>query len=337
MGKSEALTEVWRGEYLECIHRGHVAVCNANGDLLASWGDPNANILPRSSCKMLQTLPLIESGAADAYGLTSEHLALACASHQGAEIHTSRVSTWLENLQLSETDLRCGGHRPKDHDAADDLVRNGKNFNQTHNNCSGKHSGFLTLNKHIGGDAEYIEIDHPIQQQIKNAIEDMADQQTSGYAIDGCSAPNFGVTLFGLACSMARMAKPTGLGRIREQAIVRLVDAMAKHPELVAGETRACTDLMRAMDGRTVVKTGAEGVFAAILPDHGIGVAIKIEDGATRAAECSIAALLVRLGVANPDHPLVNNLLFHEQRNSRNMLVGSIKPSANLYANGQKL
>jgi L-asparaginase II len=337
MNQSEIVAEVWRAEFLECVHRGHIAVCNAQGDLLASWGDQSAVVLPRSSCKMLQALPLVESGAAKRLGLNSEHLALSCASHSGAFIHTGRVNKWLDGIGLSETDLRCGGHMPKDEEAMKGLLCGDHCFDQTHNNCSGKHTGFLTLNKHLGGGSEYLEIDHPVQIAVKAAIEEMAGEDTHGHAIDGCSAPNFAMTLAGFARSLARMADPSGLGAVREEAAKALIGAMVKHPELVAGEMQACTDLMRAMDGKVAVKTGAEGVFAAILPEQGIGVALKIEDGATRASECVMAALLVRLGVADANHPLVRNRLFYDQRNCNDFTVGTIRPSEVVYQDGAKL
>lgn len=334
MDRSEIVAEVWRGGFLECVHRGHIAVCDTKGELLASWGNPNAVTLPRSSCKMIQALPLIESGAAKRFGLTSQQLALSCASHHGALIHTQPVRDWLNDLGLTEADLRCGGHMPKDDDAIKGLICGDHCFDQTHNNCSGKHTGFLTLNKHLGGGSEYVELDHPVQKAIKQATEEMADEQTQGHAIDGCSAPNFAITLTGLARSMARMANPAGLGSAREKAATDLVEAMAKHPELVAAETAACTELMRAMDGKAVVKTGAEGVYIAILPTRGLGVALKIEDGATRASECVIAAMLVRLGLADAAHPLVKKRLFVEQRNCNETHVGDIRPSDVIYQDG---
>ena len=337
MGQSEIVAEVWRGAYLECVHRGHIAICNTNGDLLAGWGDPTAGVLPRSSCKMLQALPLVESGAAKRFWLGSEQLALSCASHKGAFIHTKRVSAWLDNLELSEKDLRCGGHMPTDEEAAKGLICGDHCFDQTHNNCSGKHTGFLTLNKHLGGGPEYLEIDHPVQIAAKAAIEDMAGEDSTGYAIDGCSAPNFGITLAGFARALALMADPSGLGPVREDAARTLIAAMTKHPELVAGEGRACTELMRAMDGKVAIKTGAEGVFAAIIPELGLGVALKIEDGATRASECAITALLVRLGVADPAHPIVQKYLFRDQRNCNDFSVGSIRPSNVVYRDGESI
>ncbi|KAB7614523.1 asparaginase [Amylibacter sp. SFDW26] len=337
MTGSEIVAEVWRGDFLECVHRGHAVICDVQGNVRAAWGDPSKAVLPRSSCKMLQALPLIESGAAKEFGLGAKHLALACASHQGAAIHTDRVTKWLDHIGLSESDLRCGGHQPHDEDARKGIYCGDHCIDQTHNNCSGKHAGFLTLNKHLDGGSEYNEVDHPVQKAIKTAIEEMASEDTQGHVIDGCSAPNFAVSLKGLAHSMARMADPRGLGDTRETAARSLVEAMGKHPELVAGETRACTDLMRAMDGKVAVKTGAEGVFIAILPEQGLGVALKIEDGATRASEAAIAALLVRLGVADANNPLVKNRLFAEQRNCNDFLVGSIRPSDAIYKGGVAL
>lgn len=337
MNQSEIVAEVWRGDFLECVHRGHIAISDAKGDLVASWGDPAAIVLPRSSYKMLQALPLVESGAAAHFGLTPKHLSLACSSHIGARIHTDLVHMWLNHLELGETDLRCGGHMPEDEEAIKGLICGDHCFDQTHNNCSGKHTGFLTLTKHLGAGPEYLELDHPVQKAVKLAIEEMAGEDTKGHAIDGCSAPNFALSLTGFARSMARMANPTGLGRIRENAARSLIGAMAMHPEMVAGETRACTELSRAMGGKVVVKSGADGVFIAIIPELGLGIALKIEDGAPRARESAIAALLVRLGVADPANPVVQKYLMPEQRNCNNMLVGSIRPSDAVYQDGTRI
>ena len=289
---SRVLVEVIRGGMLESVHRGAIAICTPAGEVVEAWGDPSRAIFPRSSCKMLQALPLVESGAAAAAGLRPEQLALACASHSGAPIHTRRVSAWLGELGLGEPDLRCGVQEPHDLAEHDALLRAGTCCDQTHNNCSGKHAGFLTLNRHLGGGSEYVEVDHPVQKAAREAMAEMTGDPDLGYGIDGCSAPNFATTLKGFAVSMARMARPQGLGRVREAAATALVEAMMAHPELVAGEGRACTEMMRAMPGRAAIKTGAEGVFGAILPGLGLGVALKIDDGGTRASECAMAAIL---------------------------------------------
>ncbi len=337
MTKAMPFTEIWRGDFLESVHAGHAVVMNATGSIIASWGDPEAVILPRSSSKMLQAIPLVESGAAAAFGLTSEHLALACASHQGAPEHTERVDAWLHHLGLGENDLRCGPQPPEDTPTRHAMLISGGSPCQLHNNCSGKHSGFLTLSKYLGAGPEYIEADHPVQLAVREVFEDLTGETSPGFAIDGCSAPNFATSVTGLARAMARMADPNSLGASRSAAAKSLVDAMLKHPSLVAGTTRACTELMEASDHHVVVKTGAEGVFVAILPNQNIGVALKIIDGATRASESAMAAILVRLGVLDPNHPLVAKRLRPRILNRRKIDTGSVEPAAAFYQDGQGL
>jgi L-asparaginase II len=317
------LVEVWRGEILECVHRAHAVVCGPDGGVIEAWGDPRALIYPRSSAKMIQALPLVESGAADAFGLTPERLALACASHRGAAIHTERVSAWLADLGLSEGDLRCGSHMPGDRPAAEALIRAGERPAQIHNNCSGKHSGFLTLNRHLGGGPEYVEADHPVQGAARAALEETAGEASPGWGIDGCSAPNFATSLEGLARAMSRFATAGCRSDARSRAQARLVQAMTAHPELVSGEGQPCTRLMRAGRGRAAVKGGAEGVYVAILPERGVGVALKVVDGASRASEALVAALLARLGVLEAGDPVLA-LAQGEQRNWRGLATGRI-------------
>ncbi|MBS1301831.1 asparaginase [Loktanella sp. SALINAS62] len=324
------LVDVIRGDLLESQHAGHAVVCDDTGQIVHAWGDPGAVIFPRSSCKMIQALPLIESGAADAHGLTPEHLALSCASHQGAHIHTDRVRVWLDTLGLRDDDFRCGPQWPADLPARDEIIRAHARPCQIHNNCSGKHTGFLTLNRHIGGGADYELVDHPVQQACKQAFEEVTEETSPGYGIDGCSAPNFATSVHGLARAMAAFASAGDRSDTRSQAMVRLTQAMAMHPALVAGETRACTDLMRAMDGRVAIKTGAEAVFIAIIPEKKLGVALKIVDGSTRAAESAIAAILVKLGVLDADHPATRARMAPDIRNWRGTLCGHIRPTAKL-------
>lgn len=316
------LIELWRGGLRESSHLGHVVVADANG-IVEAWGEPGAVIFPRSSCKMIQALPLVESGAADAAGLGPEQLALACASHEGAAIHTRRVSAWLATLGLAEPDLRCGSHMPGDAEERKRLICSDSAPCQLHNNCSGKHAGFLTLNRRLGGDSEYVEVDHPVQQAVRRAFEEVTGETAAGWGVDGCSAPNFACTVEGLARAMAGFANP-GPGA-RGAAQRRLVEAMLAHPELVAGEGRACTGLMRAMGGRVAVKTGAEAVFVAILPERGLGIALKVVDGGTRGAEAAITALMVQMGLLDPAHPVAQRLLTGPQTNWRGRVTGELR------------
>ena len=322
MTTAAPFAEIWRGPFLESVHEGHAVICDASGQIVEAWGDPEKVILPRSSSKMIQALPLITSGAADKAGLGTEHLALACASHNGAAIHTDRVAAWLETLGLDDSAFRCGPQEPADIEARNALIRAHDSPCQIHNNCSGKHAGFLTLTQHLGAGPEYVDPDHPVQRACLEAFERTTQETSPGYGIDGCSAPNFASTLHGMARAMAHFAAaPEG------SAEARLHQAMRLHPELVAGETRACTELMRAMEGKVALKTGAEGFFIAILPDQKLGIALKAACGTTRAAECAITALLVRLGVLDAEHPAALKRRNAVIRNWRGIETGLIAPA----------
>ncbi|SDJ01061.1 asparaginase [Aliiruegeria lutimaris] len=323
---SVEMVEIRRGEFRESVHRGHAVICDASGAIVEAWGEPEKVILPRSSSKMIQALPLVESGAADRFGLDTERLALACASHNGAAIHTERVSRWLSDLGLGDDDLRCGPQMPDDRQARKALICSDSAPCQMHNNCSGKHSGFLTLSKHLGGGPEYIDPLHPVQKALKATWEEVTQEPVTGYAIDGCSAPNFASTLHGMARAMASFAAAREGQGTRQDAQFRLVQAMMKHPDLVAGEGRACTNIMRALGGAGVIKTGAEAYFTAILPGKGLGVALKIEDGSTRASNSAIAAILVRLGVLDPEHPAALKHMCPRILNRRGVDAGQLRP-----------
>ena len=330
MGHPIDLVEVWRGDLLECVHQGHAVVCDEAGQIVQAWGDPGIVTYPRSSCKMVQALPLIESGAAAKYGLTGKQLALACASHNGAAIHVEAVNAWLGQLGLADVDFRCGPQEPRDVDVRDTLIRAGESPCRVHNNCSGKHAGFLTLTQHLKAGPDYTAIDHPVQMACKAAFEETTQEMSPTYGIDGCSAPNFASTLHGLARAMAFFASAHTRSDARSKAAAQLTHAMGAYPEMVAGETRACTNLMRAMDGKVAVKTGAEGVFIAISPEKRLGVAVKIADGATRASEAVIAAILVKLGVLSADHPTTKSLMTPDIRNWDGLITGRLRPTAAL-------
>ena len=327
MSQATELVEIWRGDFLESLHLGHAVVCRADGEVVEAWGDPDKVILPRSSSKMFQALPLVESGAAEAFGLTDRQLALACASHDGAAIHTEAVEAWLGALGLREQDLICGPQRPMSESSADGLIRNGIVAGRCHNNCSGKHSGFLCLSQHLGADLDYVGLQHPVQRAVLDAFEDMTGETSPGHGIDGCSAPNYACSLKGLARAGARIGSPVG-SDLRARASTRVVDAMRSFPEMVAGEGRACTELMRAAGGSVALKTGAEGVYLAILPDAGLGIALKIEDGATRAAECAIAGLLVKYSMLDPKNPAAIKRLHGPIKNFAGIETGHMRLSA---------
>lgn len=319
------LVELTRGSEVESVHRGAVAICDASGKPRASLGDIDRLVYPRSAFKSLQALALVESGAAAAHGVSDEELALACASHSGEPMHTTRVGAWLERIGCAESDLACGPHLPFHEPSAHALIRQGQAPCRIHNNCSGKHTGFLTLARHFGVPvAGYENPSHPVQLQVRAAIAQMCgtDPAAMPVGIDGCAAPNYAVSLQNLAMSMARLGNPSGMAPARAAAAERLVASWKTHPELVSGTGRACADLIRASRGRTVVKTGAEAVFMATIPEQGLGVAIKIDDGGTRAAETVMARILVLLDVAAPEDPRIVKHVSPPLKNWRGDVVG---------------
>ncbi|MEL6169815.1 MAG: asparaginase [Pseudomonadota bacterium] len=321
-GGAFPMVEIWRGDRVESRHSGHAVIANSAGEIVDAWGDAEKVILPRSSLKMIQALPLVESGTARSLGLSNRHLALACASHNAAAAHTDLVRTWLADLGFGPDDLVCGAQPPADDLARSALIRSGLMPDRVHNNCSGKHSAFLSLVRHMKYGPDYADPDHPIQATIRSVLADLSDDLPMGHAIDGCSAPNYALTLCGFARALARFG--SGLHGVRAEAAQELFGAMVEHPDLVAGEGRACTELMRAMGGHVAIKTGAEGVFSAILPARGIGIAVKIEDGATRAAEAAMTALLVREKALSADHTAARRRLGAPIRNWDGLVTGRI-------------
>ena len=301
--KTQIMCEIWRGSYLESVHSGTAVICDKNGEITHQWGDPSALILPRSSAKMLQALPLIISGAEKKFRLGEDLLALACASHNAAEIHISRVLGWLSHLELDESDLRCGPQPPKDPHIKNQMRKKGQSPCQIHNNCSGKHAGFLSVARHLNAGPEYTDPNHPVQLMVMDVFQELTQNKVDGIVIDGCSAPNPAMPLSSLAKTMAWFSTAHNRNDRLSKAALKLRNAMVNYPELVAGEGRACTSLMKACDKKAILKTGAEGVFVAILPELEKGIALKVADGGTRASECAIASLLIQLGVLSPNHP----------------------------------
>lgn len=322
------LVEITRGPLVESIHRGAIAIANAAGEIVFSLGDIESPVYPRSSLKPIQALPLVESGAADAFGLSDEDVALACASHSGEPMHTTRIAAWLERIGCTENDLVCGAHPVRYEPLWDAMIARGERPTRLHNNCSGKHTGFLTVARHWDiATAGYEGHDHPVQRAVANALGELAglpDELPRG--IDGCTAPNFALPLSRFAVALARLGAPDRLASTRARAARRIVRAMIAHPELVSGTGRACATLMRACEGRAAVKAGAEGYFAGIVPDKGFGIAVKIDDGASRGAETTIAAILDKLGLLNAD-TAAREILTMPVKNTRDAIVGERRPA----------
>lgn len=289
--------EVTRGNIVESRHRGMAVVVDGDGSVLLSAGDVDAAVFPRSACKAMQALPLIESGAADAYGFGNRELALACSSHSGEDAHVELAAAMLAKAGRDVESLECGAHWSSDQKTIIHQARTLEKPTALHNNCSGKHSGFVCTCCHTGTDPQgYVGYDHPLQQEIRATMQSLTGEAIGhdNCGIDGCSIPNYAIPLKSLAHGFARMATGQGLEAGRAQASRRLMEACMAEPFYVAGTGRTCTRLMEIDPGRIFAKTGAEGVFVAALPQQGLAMAVKCEDGTTRAAEAMIAALLAR-------------------------------------------
>ncbi|WP_119165175.1 asparaginase [Algihabitans albus] len=294
------LVEVTRGTMVESRHRGAFAVCDTEGRVLLSAGDVERTIYPRSAIKPLQALALVETGAAESFAVSDAEVALACASHDGEPLHAEAAQHWLQRIGLSVADLECGAHWPYHEPSLRTLAAHGGTPTAAHNNCSGKHSGFLSLAQHLRAPtAGYIRFEHPVQQSVLGILEMMTglDLRDAPRGIDGCGIPQYGMPLGNLALAFARFAEPNDQPERRQAACARIRRSMAEHPVMVAGHERFCTKVIAATQGRALVKTGAEGVFAAAVPELGLGVAVKIDDGQKRASEVVMAGLLNRLGL----------------------------------------
>ncbi len=290
------LVEVSRGPVVESRHRGAAVVVDADGAVVASWGDIDRPMVPRSAVKPLQAMAMVECGGAEKFALSDVELALACASHGGQPRHVAAVSNWLSRLGLGAEDLVCGGHAPLHADAAWALAARGEKPSALHDNCSGKHTAMLSAALAMGvPTAGYERPDHPVQRRIVDILGAMsgAEIDPGDTGVDGCGAPTHAMPLVALGRAMARFGAPDKLGAARAAAARRLAAAMTAAPDMVAGDGRFDSLFMTAAP-RIIVKGGAEGVHAAAFPARRLGIAVKIDDGATRAAEALMAALLDR-------------------------------------------
>ena len=333
----EVLVEVTRGERVESRHRGAMAVVDAQGAVVFEAGNIDAPVFPRSAVKAIQALPLIETGAADRFGLTDAEIALACASHSGEPDHADAAASMLRKAGRDGSSLECGAHWPIGADAAHALAAAGRRPSALHNNCSGKHAGFVCTACATGADIEgYIGPDHPVMRAVTAALAEVtgASLDEAGRATDGCSIPAYAISLRKLALGFARFGTGHGFEPARASAAHRLRAAVAAYPFMVAGTGRFDTDLMGALGTRAFVKTGAEGVHCGALPDLGLGFAIKCDDGAGRAAQV-ITAALVRHFLRPRDDPTastLDRLARPELRNWNGILVGGLRPAGALLA-----
>lgn len=325
------LIEVTRGGAVESRHRGAFAICDAGGAVVADAGAIDLPVFPRSAVKALQALPLVESGWADRLALTDAELVLVCASHGGDPIHVETARGILAKAGQDEEALECGVHWPSSRTAARTLQSEGRTPSALHNNCSGKHAGFLCLACALGAESHgYIAADHPVQRTVANTLSEVYGARLeSGQGVDGCSIPTYAVPLQNLAHGFARFATGLGLAPGRAAAAARLRRAVAANPELVAGSGFLDTRLAAHFGERLFTKTGAEGVFCAALPDLGLGLALKCDDGALRGSEAILLGLLAELmGWSEADRLAFPDVLDPPLRNWNGILVGEVRTTA---------
>ncbi|TXK85706.1 asparaginase [Paenibacillus sp. N3.4] len=298
MKSSDALVRVYRGNITESIHHVHLAVVNNQGTLLYQAGDPHFLTFARSTAKLIQTLPVIESGAADRFGLEEAEIALCCASHNGEVEHVSTAQHILGKLGFNHAHLQCGAHEPYHAATAQAMRDRGEAPTTLHNNCSGKHSGMLTLTAHLGASPDtYMRIEHPVQQLMLETVCEMSGMSREQIQLgtDGCGVPVFGMPIKHLALAFARLGNPAGLSQTRANACQRIVAAVRKYPQFLAGSDRFDTQLIEITNGRIVGKMGAEGLFALTIPERELGFVLKIEDGNLRATYPAVVEALKQL------------------------------------------
>jgi len=327
----EILAHVIRGETVESIHRGHLIIIDGDGETIASIGDPATVTFFRSSSKAFQAIPFITSGAADAFGFTEDEIALAVASHSGEPMHVEIAARMLAKIGLSESDLKCGAHLPFNEAEAERMMRAGEKPSQLHNNCSGKHAAMLAFAKHIdAGITDYDSPDNRIQKRILRCVADFAEVPEDQIAIgvDGCSAPNFALSVAAMARSFANLIGPAKFPDTVQSACSRIVSAMLQYPELIGGTTRLDTMLMQAAPARLISKVGADGVWlCGVLPcdlwPKGLAIALKVEDGDDNRARPVIAVeVLRRLGILSATD--LTDLSPMPIKNRRGKIVGHV-------------
>ena len=316
--------------FVESFHRGAIAIVDASGRSIAGIGDVDRAICPRSALKPLQALAFLESGALDEFDLGPQEVALSAASHNGEPIHVQAVANWLKKIDCTIDQLECGppspGNEPGAHNGADQ----GREVSALHNCCSGKHVGFMSLARVMGVDVTgYTDESHPVQKRVAAIVSEMVgfDVTTARVGADGCAAPNYAIPLKAMAHGLARMARTESLVPLRASAVTTLLSAVGAHPVLLAGNGQPSTILIENLTSGGLVKSGVEGVYGAILPGLDVGIAVKVDDGADRAATMIMANVLVRLGALDRGSKQVEDLVAPKITNTTGATVGRIATS----------
>lgn len=328
----ELLVEVTRNDVVESQHFGAAVVCDFKGKVLESWGNIEQLVFPRSALKPMLAIHLIESGASKHYKLKDAELSLACSSHQGEEIHQHLVASWLDRLGLTEQHLACGPVLPEHTESAHRILTTGQQGCKIYHNCSGKHTGMLSTVQYLKLPLDnYHLLHHPLQQLSLDILSDLAaiDLRSFPMGIDGCGLPAPTMPLFHLGLAVARFSKPVDLSETRSQAIYRLHTAISNEPLYIAGHGTLVSELNEAAKGKVLAKTGAEGIVTAALPEQGLGIALKIADGGSRARSVALLAILNHLGALTDEmKQALDDHIAPKILNSNGLHVGDIHPAS---------
>ena len=325
------LVEIYRGDVIESYHRGAICLVDRHEKVIYSEGDIHQLCYPRSALKFFQQIPLIRSGAADAFGFTEEELAVMCGSHNGEEEHLRVVDSILTKIGLDRSALKCGPQYPSDRKSANALIAKGEKPQAIHNNCSGKHAGFLAYAVFLSADTEsYLEANHPTQKEIRRCVAEFHSlkEEELPLALDGRSAPIYAIPVYQQALGYMRLANPEfGDAKTRE-ACDRLIQAARKYPFLIAGSGRYCTDLIQHCESELIGKTGAEGIYSISFHQRILGACIKIDDGKMLPQYNVAQKLVAQSGLFNADQlnpltPYLNNTI----RNYNKWETGRIQVS----------
>ncbi|KPU44359.1 L-asparaginase II [Oxobacter pfennigii] len=327
---SEILLHGTRGNKVENIHRGDIVIVDYKKNIIAYLGDPNKRTFMRSCAKPIQALSVIESGAASSYDISQKELALMCASHYAEQFHVDTIASILKKLGLQEENLLCGPTYSINEKVSEALIKTGNSKRRIYNNCSGKHAGMLAISKLKGYElSTYNELEHPLQQMMLKSISEVCevDKEDIGIGIDGCGVPVVEIPLYNMALSFAKLAHSSIFDTVRRNAVDSVVGAMLEYPEMIAGTDGFCTELIKHTHGKMIGKLGADSVYCIGILEHGIGIAVKIEDGNMRVLSCAVMEVLNQLGYINAQEEMALKS-FHmiDIINSLNQKVGEVQP-----------
>lgn len=331
------LVEVKRGGVLESFHRGVICIVNQDNKIVYSIGDTKQICFPRSALKFFQQIPLLCSDAVEHFGFTEKEIALFCGSHNGEKQHIETVRSILNKIGLDESYLMCGPQMPTLKEDQYELIKGNLQALRIHNNCSGKHAGFLAYCVYKNWPLDnYIDPSHPLHLEILDVIADFHEypKELIQQGIDGCSAPIFAFPVYNQAIAYKNLISPIRFDESVQKACKTMVDAIVHYPEMIAGEKRYCTDLMRQSEGKLIGKTGADGVYSIGIRDLNLGVCIKVDDGKMGPQYNIAQAVIEQLGILNDEaNVCLRHYVRQENKNFGGLCTGETLVSELVHVN----